>query len=323
VGEEGLQRLARARVILVGCGTLGGAYAQHLVRLGVGSLVLVDRDVVEEANLSTQLLFDEDDVQEMRPKAVAAGRRLERVNTRCRLEARVADLSPGNVREILDGADLILDASDNFEVRFLINDAAVKWGIPWIYTAITGWAGLVMAVVPGKSACLRCLIPEPPEPGSLPTCETAGVWAPAAAAVASTGLTAALRLLLGQTPSSELHELDFEADYWRRIPVPRRADCPACARGDFPFLEGRRGSQAVRMCGRDMVHLAPEAPVRLDLPSLAQRLAGFFPVRLTDYLLHVRAEAVELYLFPDGRAFIKGVTDPGRARAIYNRYVTG
>jgi len=317
-----VERLSRARIVLVGCGTLGGAYAQHLVRMGVGTLVLVDRDVVEEANLGTQLLFDEDDVREMRPKAVAAARHLEMINSRVRLEARVADLSAGNAREILGGAHLVLDAADNFEVRFLLNDTALALGLPWIYTAVTGWAGLVMPVVPGRTACLRCLIPEPPEPGSLPTCETAGVWAPAAAAVASAGLTATLRLLLGEAAQPELHELDFQAGTWRKIAVNRRADCPACA-GDLPFLEGRRGSQAVRLCGRDMVHLAPESPVRLDLPALADKLREAGTVRLTEYLLHFAAPAGEMYLFPDGRALLKGVTDPGRARALYHRFLSG
>lgn len=317
-----LDRLSRSRVALVGCGTLGGIYAQNLARLGIASLRLIDRDVVEEHNLASQLLFDEEDAAQAWPKAQAAQKHLEKVNSSLRLEPCCADLSAATAADLLGGVDLIIDATDNFEARYLINDLAVKLGIPWIYTAVVGFAGLTMTVLPGRSACLRCLLDEAPPAGSLPTCETAGVWPPAAQSVAAVGLTNALRLLTGQEVSRALVELDLQAGSRREISIPRRADCPACARGQFDWLEGRAGSQAVRLCGRDMVHLSPQAPLQLDLPVLARSLEGVLQVRLTEYLLHLKSPEAEVYLFPDGRALVKGVTDPARARALYNRFVT-
>jgi adenylyltransferase/sulfurtransferase len=315
-------RLRRSRAALVGCGTLGGIYAQNLVRCGIAFLRLIDRDVVEEPNLATQILFDQEDVRQALPKAEAARLHLQKVNADCRLEACVSDLAPTTAQALLGGVDLIIDATDNFETRFLINDAAVELNVPWIYTAVVGFTGLCLAIVPGNTACLRCLMDEPPPTGSLPTCETAGVWPPAAQSLAAVGMTQALRLLTGDSPSEGLIEVDLQQGTLRVVNVPRREDCPTCVRKDFVWLEGRRGSQAVRLCGRDMVHLSPQSPAKLDLPVLAQRLGSAFQVQLTDYLLHLTSPEAEIYLFPDGRALVKGVTDPARARALYNRFIT-
>jgi len=322
IGPEGLEKISRAEVALVGCGTLGGAYALNLVRMGIGSLCLIDRDIVEEHNLSAQILFDQEDVRRVLPKAIAAQQHLTGVNTDCQIQAYPSELVPRTALDLLGGVDLILDATDNFETRFLINDAAIKFGIPWIYTGTVGFTGLTMAILPGQTACLRCLMNNPPDAGSLPTCETAGVWGPAAQAIVAVSLTQALRLLIGEQPENCLAELDFESGRWRKVKVARRPDCPACGQRDFAFLEGRIGSRASRLCGRDMVHLSPERELSLNLSALAQRLGGTFDVQLSEYLLQLRVPEAEITLFPDGRAFVKGVSDPGRARSIFNRYIS-
>jgi molybdopterin-synthase adenylyltransferase len=320
--EEKFADLRKARVALVGCGTLGGIYAQNLVRMGIAYLRLIDRDIVEEHNLATQLLFDEEDAAAALPKTEAARRHLEKVNSEVQLEAVSADLASSTAEALLGGVDLILDATDNFETRYLINDVAVKLGIPWIYTATVGYTGLSLAVSPGRSACLRCFMEAPPPPGSLPTCETSGVWPAAAQSIAAVGLTSALRLLTGEASGGELTELGLQSGLRRTVRVVRRDDCPTCGKREFPWLEGRAGSQSTRLCGRDMVHLAPLTPGQWDLPALAKRLQDTFQVQLTEYLLHLKSAEVEIYLFPDGRALVKGVTDPARARVIFNRFIT-
>jgi molybdopterin-synthase adenylyltransferase len=319
---EKFDSVRRARVALVGCGTLGGIYAQNLVRLGITYLRLIDRDIVEEHNLATQLLFDETDAEAVLPKSEAARRHLGRVNSEVQLEAVAADLIPAVAEALLGGVDLIIDATDNFETRYLINDVSVKLGIPWIYTAVVGYTGLSLTIIPGHSACLRCFMEDQPPLGSLPTCETSGVWPAAAQSVAAVGMTSALRLLTGEESNTDLSELDLRGGLHRTVHVVRREDCPTCGRREFTWLEGRTGSQSNRMCGRDMVHLAPLTPGHLDLPALAHRLRESFQVQLTEYLLHLRSPEAEVYLFPDGRALVKGVTDPARARAIFNRFIT-
>jgi molybdopterin-synthase adenylyltransferase len=319
---EKFEALRKARVALVGCGTLGGIYAQNLVRMGIAFLRLIDRDIVEDHNLATQLLFDEDDAAAALPKTEAARRHLERINSEVHLEPVAADLDPATAEALLGGVDLILDATDNFETRYLINDVAVRLNIPWIYTATVGYTGLSLAIIPGRSACLRCFMEEPPPAGSLPTCETSGVWPPAAQSIAAVGLTSALRLLTGEESGNELAELDSQSSLHRTVHVVRRDDCPTCGKSEFPWLEGRAGSQSTRLCGRDMVHLAPVTPGQLDLPAMAKRLHGSFQVQLTPYLLHLKSAEAEVYLFPDGRALVKGVTDPARARAIFNRFIS-
>lgn len=322
VGKEGLEKLSQAKIALVGCGTLGGAYALNLVRMGVGLLRLIDRDIVEEHSLSAQILFDEEDVRQVLPKAVAAQRHLAGVNSNVKIEAHASELTHRTAHQLLGGVDLILDATDNFETRFLINDAALKLGIPWIYTGTVGFTGLSMAIVPEKTACMRCLMDSPPEAGILPTCETAGVWGPAAQAIVAAALSEALRVLLGRRPEWNLGEMDFESGRWRKIKVARRSDCPACVKKDFAYLEGRIGSKATRLCGRDMVHLSPERETNVDLSALAERLSRSFKVKLSDYLLQLTVPEAEISIFPDGRSFVKGVSDPARARAIFNRYIS-
>ncbi len=320
-GAEGLSRISAARVTLLGCGTLGCIYALNLVRMGIAELTIIDRDIVEEPNLASQVLFDEEDARQMLPKAVAAKLHLERTNSNCRIHAVVRDFHPGNAEELLQGSDLICDATDNFDARFLLNDVAVQRGIPWIYTAVLGYSGLMKAILPGKTACLRCFLDEPPPAGSLPTCETDGVWLAAAQSIVALGCSEALRILLGQNADGSLFEVDHTKMAQRRLEVALRPDCPTCQRREFSFLQKKSGLQADKQCGRDMVHLSPQRTTKLDLELLREKLKDNFECKLTDYLLHLKGAEIEIYLFADGRAFIKGVSDPSRARSLYHRFI--
>ncbi|MFH1862736.1 MAG: ThiF family adenylyltransferase [bacterium] len=322
IGAAGLEKLSQAKVALVGCGTLGGAYALHLVRLGVAALRLIDRDIVEVHNLPTQFLFDEADCKQVLPKAIAAQQHLQVINSRCLVEALPVELRFDNAEQLLSGVDVILDGTDNFETRFLINEVAVKNGIPWVYTGVVGFTGLVMAIVPQQTACLNCLLDEPPAAGALPTCETMGVWAPAAHSVAALGLTKALRILLGQPLEASLTELDLDAERWRKVIVKRKPECRTCGKADFIYLNGKRGFKAMKLCGRDMVHLSPEKEMNLNLPQLAKRFESNFSIQLSEYLLHLKVPEAEISIFPDGRALIKGISDPVLARSIFNRYIS-
>jgi adenylyltransferase/sulfurtransferase len=290
--------------------------------MGVGSLRLVDRDIVEEQNLSTQLLYDEEDLRNPVPKVIAAVEHLRNIHSDSRLEACPSDLIPQNAEELLTSADVIIDSTDNFETRFLINDVALKFDIPWIYTGVVGFTGLTMAVVPGKTACLRCFMDEPPPDGELPTCETAGVWAPAAGAIAAIGLTQLLNLIIGKEPDPALSELDLESGVWRKIRRKRKTDCPACGLGKYDFLSGSHNRRMVRICGREMVHIHPAGKRFLNLQKIAESLPEELHADFTDYLLKINAPEAEIYLFPDGRALVKGTSDLARAKAVYQRYIS-
>jgi adenylyltransferase/sulfurtransferase len=332
IGEAGQRRLTDGRVLLVGCGALGTVIADQLVRAGIGWLRACDRDVVETSNLQRQVLFDESDAAGELPKAVAAARRLGQINSGVTVDARVVDVHPGNVEELAGAAgpgprvDLVLDGTDNVETRYLLNDVAVKHGIPWVYGACVGTTGRVMAVLPGATACLRCVFPEPPGPGELPTCDTAGVLGPAAAVVASLQSVAAIKLLVGDRAAvaEELLTLDLWANRIRSVSTAdaRRDDCPACGRRRFDFLD-RDASSATSLCGRDAIQVRPTNPsVRLDARAVAERLGGVAAVEVTPHFTRARLpDGVALTVFPDGRAIVKGTTDPARARAIYARYV--
>lgn len=321
VGPEGQARIRAASVALVGCGALGTVEAEILVRAGVGRLRIIDRDFVEWSNLQRQFLFEESDAAEGLPKAVAAARRLARVNSEVVLEPLVADLTPANIGELLEGAELILDGSDNFEVRFLTNDFAVSSRVPWIYCAAVGSYGLKLAIVPGRTACLRCVYPEPPQ-GSQPTCETEGVLGPVTAAMAALAAGDALKLLaLGpDTVTARMTTVDvWSGEIRQTAPPARDPDCPCCVRRDFVHLNGQRRAP-ISLCGRNAVQIHERfRPV--DLQDLARRLAPLAAVRANDFALRASIDSYELTVFPDGRAIIKGTTDPAVARSLYSRYV--
>ncbi len=327
LGREGQARLESARVLLVGCGALGGVLAQNLVRAGVGTLVLVDRDVVELSNLPRQVLFDERHAAARTPKAEAALAALGPIGGPTRLEAHVRHVDADNLAELAAEATLLLDGTDNLETRYLLNDYAVEQEIPWVYAGVVGASGLVLPVLPGRGACLRCVFPEPPPPGSLPTCDAAGVILPAVGAVASLAAGAALRLLArpADEPVERFEPALLEVDAWngtlRRLAAPRDPDCPACGRRDFPVLHRPAGRAALVLCGRNTVQI-PRGARSPDLPGLARRLVGLAEdVTELGALLRFRVDDVQITLFRDGRALVEGTDDVSRAQALYDRYV--
>jgi adenylyltransferase/sulfurtransferase len=340
IGPAGQARLAAARVLVAGCGALGSVVAEQLARAGVGSLVLVDRDVVEWTNLQRQTLFDESDAREAAPKAVAAKRRLERVNSTIEIDAQVTDVHSGNIEEIAGverggrRVNLVLDGTDNVETRYLLNDVCVKHSIPWVYGACVGTEGRVMAIYPGVTPCLRCVFPTPPAGTDLPTCDTAGVLAPAANVVASLQVVAAMRMLCAQTtassgPPADAGEKLLTINVWtgRAHSVDasvRSPDCPTCGKRQFDFLD-RADGPTTTLCGRRAVQVRPvrtSAPFDMDAAQVKLTRVGL--VQRTPYLLRCRlndAADVELTLFSDGRLIVTGTTDSHRAKSLYARYI--
>jgi molybdopterin-synthase adenylyltransferase len=321
LGEDGQARIRRATVAIVGCGALGTVQAEILTRAGVATLRIIDRDFVEVSNLQRQFLFDESDADEAIPKAVAAARRLAKINSEVVIEPMVADLSPRSAEELLEDADLILDATDNFETRYLINDYAVRDRIPWIYGAAVGSYGVKLAIVPGRTACFRCVYPDPPE-GIQPTCETEGVLGPVTAAIAALQAGDALKILARGDESVEarLTTLNVWTGEIRQTNPPRRdPDCPCCGARRFDYLSGKHRAP-ISLCGRNAVQIHErQRPVNLD--ELAARLRSFGEVRSNEFALRASLDSYELTIFPDGRAIIKGTTDTGVARSLYARYV--
>jgi molybdopterin/thiamine biosynthesis adenylyltransferase len=319
IGEQGQQHLLDARVAVAGCGALGSFQAGALARAGIGFLRIVDRDYVELSNLQRQWLFDERDVEQGMPKAAAAARKIAAINGGIRVEPVVADLTPSNVEELLGGVDLILDGTDNFETRYLINDFAVERRVPWVYGAAVGSYGIAMPVVPGKTACLRCIYPDPPG-GVQPTCETSGVLGSVTALIASLQVSEAIKLLCGAEPARQITTVDVWSGEIRQVAQPGPvADCPACGRREFPYLNGERRAP-VSLCGHNAVQIHERARP-LELRDLAARLARLGSVRANEFALRFEAPPYLLTIFPDGRAIIKGTTDIGIARSLYARYV--
>lgn len=317
IGEEGQRKLLSSRAVVIGCGALGGVSCMLLARAGVGRIRIVDRDFVEVENLQRQVLFDEQDAREALPKAVAAQRRLAAINSAIQIEAEVSDVQFANVERLIGDADVVLDGTDNFETRFVVNDACVKLGKPWVYAGAVGSYGMVMGIVPGKTACFRCLVGEAPAPGSSPTCDTAGIVNAASSAVASIQVAEALKILTGTAPSEGLLNLDVWSGSFQRFNLKRLPDCPACGRREFQYLRATESTAAVTLCGRNAVQVTPKAGQTVDLAALAKRLGGV----ANKFLLRVTIEGYEVTLFPDGRAIIKGTEDPAKARSIYARFV--
>lgn len=322
IGEAGQRRLEESRVGLIGCGALGTAQADALVRAGVGFLRLIDRDFIEESNLQRQMLFDEADAREALPKAVAAERKLRQINSAVTVEGVVADLVPENAEALLGDCQLFLDGTDNFETRWLVNDVAVKHGRPWVYGAVVGSYGVTMAIVPGQTACFTCLVEGRLDAGVEETCDTVGVINPAVHWVAALQVSQALQLLVGSwsVETTRLHRGDLWRNEFHASLLPRpRPDCRTCGARDFVYLAGEAQAH-ITLCGRNSVQIH-ERGRRLDLDQLRQRLAAHGEVRNNPYLLRLRVPPYELTLFADGRAIIRGTTDPGVARSLYARYV--
>jgi len=318
MSEEGQRRLMRSRVTLCGCGALGTVLANALVRAGVGHLRLVDRDFIETSNLQRQILFDEKDVADNLPKAEAAARKLRLINSTVTVEPVVTDIDRTNILALVDGADLILDGTDNFEVRYLINDAAVQLGKPWVYGGCVGSHG--------QTPCLRCVFEAAPAPGETGTCETAGVLGPIVNIIASFQATEALKLLAGRADqiNRELLYFDVWENVQRRIkvaPLLGKVDCPCCQRRRFEWLEGQHGSQTTSLCGRNAVQVSHRTPARLDFEQMSRELGQLGTVSFNRFLLRFQTEGYEFTVFPDGRAIIKGTADEDKARTLYAKYV--
>ncbi|MBI4474933.1 MAG: ThiF family adenylyltransferase [Acidobacteria bacterium] len=324
IGEAGQARLASSRVLLVGLGALGTVSADQIVRSGVGFVRMIDRDFVELSNLQRQSLFDEEDVRSNLPKAVAAEAKLRRVNSAVAIEAIVEDVNPGNIEDYLADVDLVLDALDNFETRFVINDACAKHRKPWIYTAAVGSYGLVMPVLPGVSPCLRCLLGSLPAPGTSPTCETAGVIAPITHTIASMQVAEALKFLTGNLVAADIRLISY--DVWshrfQRIEVGREtmATCPVCSEQKFEYLNGNP-LRSITLCGRNAVQLIPSVKGEIDFAELSKSIAAFGSVQFNDFLLKCSSPSYELTLFKDGRAIVKGTEEAGQARSVYSKWV--
>jgi adenylyltransferase/sulfurtransferase len=321
IGEDGQARLLASRVVVVGCGAIGAAAANLLVRAGVGRIRIVDRDFVEPSNLQRQTLFDEADALQSLPKAVAAERKLRSINSAIAVEGIIADLNPRNTPELLSGFDLILDGTDNFETRFLINDFAVSSGIPWIYAAAVASYGLTMTILPAVTPCLACLL-ESQRQGLDETCDTVGVLGPIVNLIASLEVADALKLLAGRT--AQLHGRLISCDVWsgrfQSVRVARNPDCRVCVRREFSYLEGQ-AQPHITMCGRDSVQIH-ERGRALDLAALRVHLARTIAdVRQNDFLLRFRIPPYEMTVFADGRAILKGTQDPAVARSLYARYL--
>ena len=346
IGAAGQARLAAARVLVVGCGALGSVMAEQLARAGVGTIILADRDVVEWTNLQRQTLFEESDAHDAVPKAVAAKRRLERVNGTIEIEALVSDVHSGNVEQIAGlerggrRVSLVLDGTDNVETRYLLNDVCVKHAVPWVYGACVGTEGRVMAIRPGVTPCLRCVFPTPPAGTDLPTCDTAGVLGPAAGVAASLQVVAAMRMLCADAvsegdsasdadvsarPVATLLTLDVWAGRFHSVDAGEPSpDCPACGKRHFDFLDRPEGPTTT-LCGRRSVQVRPRgAAGPFDLDAAEVKLTRVGLVQRTPYLLRCRlteAADLDLTLFSDGRLIVSGTTDSRRARSIYSRFI--
>ena len=322
IGRDGQARLRRARVVVVGGGALGSVIAEQVVRAGVAALTLVDRDAVEPSNLQRQSLYDEADAEAGTPKAVAAEAKLRRMNSDVDVRGEVADLGSDNAAALLAGADVVLDGTDNFETRFLLNDVCLQAGIPWVYGACVSAHGLALAIRPHVSPCLRCVLGDMPPPGSGATCDTAGVIAPIVHVVAGVQVAEALKILAGRT--EDLLGGLFTADLWSGrfevLDLSGQAPwCPACTEGRYDFASLPR-AEAV-LCGRDAVQIPGPPGGVVDLAALAARLRPLGDVRAGEHLVRFRGEDVEIMVFRDGRALVKGVNDVAQARSLYARYV--
>ena len=324
IGPAGQERLSNSRVLLVGCGALGASHAEMLARAGVGKLRIVDRDFVDYSNLQRQTLYKESDVAERLPKSVAANNRIAEINSEIEVEAIVADVNHSNIESLIEGCDLVLDGSDNFQVRYLLNDACVKHNVTWIYGAAVSSYGTTMTIIPGKTPCLRCIFDEMPEIGSSPTCDTAGVIMPIIATVSATQVAEALKILVGDLDAlhGSLMQFDIWANDRQRIELGEpNPDCKACSQRNFEFLNTDTPEFSAVLCGRNAVQIAPPTTIILDLESLAKRLQFSVEVTINEYLLRFTTGDNEITVFRDGRAIVKGTDDISAARTLYAKYI--
>jgi molybdopterin/thiamine biosynthesis adenylyltransferase len=326
IGSEGQKKLGRSRILLVGCGALGSVIAEILVRAGIGCLTLADRDYIDESNLPRQSLYTEADCRAGLPKATAAARHLSEINSQVELSPRIIDVNAATIAGLVPGHDLILDGTDNFETRFLINDASLKWHVPWVYGACAGAYGLCAAFVPDSTPCLRCVFEHMPPPGSSPTSDTVGVIASIVHVVAALEAAEGIKILTGQL--DRLNGKLTSIDLWENqilcmnLEQLRGNDnCPACRRRNFEFLEGKHEEQAESLCGRGAIQVRCAYPTPVDLAAVAARLAPLGSVICNEYLLKARVDKYEIALFRDGRAMVRGTQDTEEARRAFAKYI--
>ncbi len=326
IGEPGQRRLLNSRALVCGCGALGSVLANTLARAGVGHLRIVDRDFLELNNLQRQVLYDEQDVAAGIPKAVAAQAKLQKINSQIHIEALVTDVDHTNIGSLLDGVDVILDGTDNFETRYLLNDAAVHFGIPWVYGGCLGANGQTMTIIPGDTPCFRCVYPEAPLPGTTETCDSAGILGPIINIIASLQACEAIKLLAGKREaiSRVLQVFELWDNRIRQVKLDALREgnpCPACVQHELPWLAGERGSHSAILCGRNAVQLSQPERVRLSLEALESQLQGIGQVSRNAYLLRLVVDKYRITVFPDGRAIVMGTEDIAEAKTVYARYI--
>lgn len=324
IGKDGQEKLLKSRVLLVGCGALGAAHAEVLARAGVGFLRIVDRDFVEFTNLQRQTLYSESDAKERLPKSVAAKNRLAEINSEIEIDAIVADVNHSNIESYIKDVDLILDGTDNFQIRYLLNDACVKHKKTWIYGAAVSSYGTTMTIFPNETPCLRCIFEEMPGAGSSPTCDTAGVIQPIISSISAIQTTEAMKILTGNfdTLHKSLIQIDVWQNDWRKIKLSKpNEDCECCGKRNFEFLDAETNEFSAVLCGRNAVQIAPPKPTKIDLQMLSERLKQHGEIKQNEYLMRLKFGNYELTIFSDARAIIRGTDDISEARSIYAKFV--
>ena len=324
IGKEGQERLLNSRVVIIGCGALGSAQAEALARAGVGNLRIIDRDFVEFSNLQRQTMFTESDARERLPKAIACANRIREINSDIVVEPEVADVNHSNIESLISDVDVVIDGTDNFATRYLINDACVKHAVNWVYGAAVGSYGVTMTIRPHETPCLRCIFPEAPPAASAPTCDTAGVIMPIISIVGSVQVTEALKLLTAKIGDlhNSLMQFDVWRNEWRKISIGKPLpDCPTCGLGDYETLNAEARDFAAVMCGRHAVQISPTDSVHIDLDALRRKLESSGDVKANDYLVRFRTGEYELTIFQDARSIIRGTDDIATARSLYSKYI--
>jgi adenylyltransferase/sulfurtransferase len=326
LGKDGQQLLGKARALVCGCGALGSVIAETLVRAGVGFVRIVDRDFLELNNLQRQVLYDEQDVADGLPKAIAAANKLRRINSEIQIEPVVADVTYHNITDLAGDVDAIVDGTDNFATRFLLNDFAVKNRKPWVYGGCIGAEGQTMTILPGESACLACLMTDVPPPGTTPTCDTAGIIGPIVNVIASIEAAEAIKILSGrrQAVSHRLTIIDLWDNQARSVDLKRlheNSDCRVCKHNEFAWLNGERGDTSAVLCGRNAVQLSAPSGAAASFDDIAARLAGVGGIQRNSFLLRLTIDNYVLTVFPDGRTIVGGTNDIATARSLHARYI--
>jgi len=326
IGEGRQEILMNSSALVIGCGALGTVSSSYLTRAGIGHIRIIDRDFIEESNLQRQILFDENDISNNLPKAIAAEKKLQKINTTIRIEGIVSDINYSNIDELTKDVDIIIDGTDNFETRFLINDFCVKNSVPWIYGACIGSRGLTMNIIPSETPCLRCVFETMPQIGSFPTCDTAGVIGPIAGIIASFQATEAIKILTKDYDS--VNKKLLEIDVWdvklKQIDISglkEGSNCPTCKLHNYNLLEAKDGVMTTFLCGKKAVQVMSRNTGNIDLEQLEQRLQPIADVSRNSFMLKFKVKNHEFTVFPDGRAIITGTADSSIAKNLYSKYL--